>query len=160
MPLAQRVSGRPEEFSVPPFAIRRSFDYALCAGQAVSEIGKCAVERREENSPGKTNRREGRESTGDLILAAQPCATKRNGASLDSRRSRSFFRNQGRRRLSYPRSHNLHRMPVVWKFFAAIETRNIGSGELSRRVAPRAGTHRNWETVASVAAAKHRVHYL
>jgi hypothetical protein len=60
MPLAQRVSGRPEEFSVPPFAIRRSFDYALCAGQAVSEIGKCAVERREENSRKKrTVEREG-----------------------------------------------------------------------------------------------------
>jgi hypothetical protein len=159
MPLAQRVSGRPEEFSVPPFAMRRSFDYALCAGQAVSEIGKCAVERRDQNSRGKrTGEREG------INRRFNSCRTtlryEKNCASLDSRRSRSFFRNQGRRRLAYPRSHNLHRMPVVRKFFAAIETRNIGSGELSRRVAPRAGTHRNWETVASVAAAKHRVHYL
>src|ERR1700730_13471518 len=71
---------------------------------------------------------------------------------------RHYFRNHGRRGISCLRFHNLHLLPVIAEFFSAVQAGDIGSGALSRRVATRTGAHRNRKTVASVPAAKERVH--
>src|ERR1700681_2053468 len=71
---------------------------------------------------------------------------------------RNHFRHHGMRGISCLRSHDLHIVPVIAEFFAAVQARDIGSGALSRRVATRTGAHRNRKTVASVPAAKHGVH--
>src|SRR5208282_931424 len=71
---------------------------------------------------------------------------------------RGFFRDQGGRDFSGLRSHDLHLVPVVLEFLAAVEARDIGASAFRGRAATRTRANCDGKTVASVPASKHGVH--
>src|SRR5208282_4368184 len=58
------------------------------------------------------------------------------------------------------RSHDLHFLPVVAEFLAAIQASDVGARAPSLWIATGTSAHRNRKTIAIVPAAKHGVHQL
>lgn len=71
----------------------------------------------------------------------------------------SFFCHEGMCGFSGLRSDDLHFLPVIAEFSAAIQASDIGARSLSRRRTTRTGAHRDGKAVASVPATEHGVHH-
>src|ERR1700690_274767 len=69
-----------------------------------------------------------------------------------------FFRDQRTRTLPGEQFRDLHLLPVIAEFPAAIEAHHVRPRADSGRT-PSVRAHRDWKTVAGVPAAEHRVHH-
>ena len=138
--------------------------YALLRGRGGSEISEQAKGRPKPEQNAEQELGEAREECSVLAAKRRERRALGGRAGLILRPSRGFFRgllrNQGVRDFSRPRSHDPHFMPVVAKFFAAVQAGDVGARALSRRSAARTGAYRDGKTVPSVPATKHGVQHL
>src|ERR1700680_1504258 len=58
------------------------------------------------------------------------------------------------------RCNDLHLLPVVREFFAALQTSNVGAGQAGGLRTPRGAPDRYWETIARVIATENCVKQL
>ena len=58
------------------------------------------------------------------------------------------------------RRDDLHLLPVVGEFFAALQTNNVGAGQAGGLRTPRAAPDRYWKTIAGVMATENCVEQL